>query len=131
VKEVSNAVAYSLVIPDLMKAGREVGYAIAIHGSLARDLDIVAIPWTADAVNAERLILHLMAAVDGRLRNGGRKKEDGEWERVKASEPAAMPHGRRAWTIHIGHDGMYLDVSVMPLVSSTVPSGASQEASDG
>ena len=116
VKDVSNATAYALLIPDLMKAGREVGYAIAVHGSMARDLDLVAIPWTEEAVNAERLILHLMAAVDGRLRNASRKRPDSEeWERVHASEPTAKPHGRLAWTIHVGNDGLYLDVSVMPL----------------
>ena len=119
-KDVSNAVAYALLIPQLMKAGREVGYSIAVHGSMVRDLDLVAIPWTEEAVSAERLILHLMTAVDGRLRNGGRKKEGtDEWERVHGSEPAAKPHGRLAWSIHIGHEGLYLDVSVMPLLVST------------
>lgn len=117
-KDVSNAVAYALLIPDLMKAGREVGYAVAVHGSMARDLDLIAVPWTNEAVNAERLVMHLMAAVDGRLRNGANKPEGSEeWVRVPGSEPAPLPHGRLAWTIHIGHDGMYLDVSVMPLAA--------------
>lgn len=114
-KDVSNATAYALLIPDLMKAGREVGYAIAIHGSWARDLDVIAVPWTAEAVSDERLIMHLMTAVDGKLRNGGRKKEGSdEWERTHGSEPAIKPHGRRAWSIHIGLSGLYIDVSVMP-----------------
>ncbi len=120
-KDVSNATAYALLIPTLMKAGREVGYAIAVHGSLARDLDIVAIPWTDEAVNAERLVLHLMAAVDGRIRNGSKPKEgvENEWIRVLGSEPTQKPHGRLAWSIHVGHDGLYLDISVMPRVTST------------
>lgn len=113
-KDVSNAVAYATLIPQLMKAGREVGYAIAVHGSLARDLDVIAVPWTEEAVSAERLVMHLMAAIDGRLRNGATCKADGEWEPAPASVPTAKPHGRLAWSIHFGHDGMYLDVSVMP-----------------
>lgn len=117
-KEVSNAVAYALLIPSLMEAAREVGYAIAVHGSMARDLDLVAIPWTENAVSAERLMLHLIAASDGRLRNGGRKLPDGTWETVHASEPTKKPHGRLAWSIHIGHAGMYIDISVMPLAPS-------------
>ena len=40
-KDVSNATAYALLVPALMKAGREVGYALAVHGSMARDLDLV------------------------------------------------------------------------------------------
>jgi hypothetical protein len=119
VKDVSNATAYALLIPILMKAGREVGYAIAIHGSWARDLDVVAVPWTENAVNAERLILHLMTAVDGRLRNGASKPEGSEeWIRKHGSEPAVMPHGRRAWSIHVGNEGLYVDVSVMPLLGT-------------
>lgn len=120
-KDVTNAVAFSLLIPSLMKAGREVGYAIAVHGSMSRDLDLVAIPWTEGAVSAERLILHLVAAVDGHIRNGSRKvqkegSDEATWETVSGSEPAVKPHGRLAWTIHLGHNGMYLDVSVMPRV---------------
>lgn len=114
-KDVSNATAYALLIPSLMKAGREMGYAIAVHGSMARDLDLVAIPWTEEAANAERLILHLMTAVDGRLRNGARNAA-GDWVNAHGSEPKPLPHGRLAWSIHVGHEGMYLDVSVMPLV---------------
>ncbi len=116
-KDVSNAVAFALLLPDLMKAGREVGYAVAVHGSMARDLDLIAVPWTEEAVSAERLIMHLLAAVDGKLRNGARKKGD-EWERVPASEPALKPHGRQTWVVHVGSDGMYLDVSIMPLAAS-------------
>lgn len=119
-KPISRAVAYALLIPELMEAGREVGYAIAIHGSMARDLDIVAVPWTEEAVSAERLVMHLMAAVDGHLVNGSRKKAidgkpEGEWERVPAAEPIAKPHGRLGWSFHLGHQGMYVDISVMPL----------------
>jgi hypothetical protein len=32
----------------LQAAAREVGYALLLHGSLLRDVDIVAIPWTED-----------------------------------------------------------------------------------
>ena len=119
-KDVSNATAYALLVPALMKAGREVGYALAVHGSMARDLDLVAVPWTAEAVSAERLVMHLLAAIDGRLRNGARN-EAGEWVRTAGSEPSLMPHGRQAWSIHVGHDGMYIDVSVMP--RATPPGG--------
>lgn len=118
-KDVSNATAYALLIPSLMSAGREVGYAIAVHGSMDRDLDLVAVPWIDGAVSAERLIMHLMAKVDGRLRNGARKKEDSDdWETAHASVPAEKPHGRRAWSIFVGRDGLYLDISVMPLIGS-------------
>jgi hypothetical protein len=120
VKPVSNAVACAFLLPKLMEAGRDLGYAICAHGSLARDLDVVAVPWTETAESAERLIIHLAAAVGGVFRNAGRRvtKEDGteEWETVHASTPTVKPHGRLAWTIHVGDHGLYIDVSVMPRV---------------
>ena len=118
-KDISNAVAYTLLLPQLMEAGREVGYAVAVHGSMARDLDLIAVPWTEEAVSAERLVMHLMAAVDGKLRNGSRQSE-GNWVRVPGSEPAIKAHGRQAWTIHLGNEGLHLDVSVMPLCAGGV-----------
>jgi hypothetical protein len=124
VKDVSPAVAFALLLPQLMEAGREVGYAIAPHGSMARDLDLIAVPWTDEAVSAERLVLHLMAAVDGRLINGG-SNVDGKWIEKRASEPATKAHGRIAWSIHVG--SLYLDVSVMPRVQNTTRPGGMEE----
>lgn len=128
-KETSPALAYALLLPEIQKAGREVGYAIAVHGSLARDLDVVAIPWTEEAVSAERLIMHLLAALDGRLRNGATPNGDGTWTPAPASVPATKPHGRLAWSLHVGPhaSGLYVDVSVMPRdadrVRSALPNG--------
>lgn len=75
------------------------GYALALHGSMARDLDLVAIPWTVDAVDAETLALTLCAAVDGLI--------------VEGDNPTAKPHGRLAWAI-ILDAGAYVDLSIMP-----------------
>ncbi len=33
------------VYPDLAEITRKHGYALAVHGSLARDFDLIAIPW--------------------------------------------------------------------------------------
>lgn len=42
--------------PELAELCREKGYALAIHGSLARDFDLVAIPWR-DEVSSEAELL--------------------------------------------------------------------------
>ena len=117
-KPVSNAVAFSLLIPELMKAGREVGYALCVHGSMARDLDVVAVPWTEDAQSAERLVIHIAAALGGHFRNSSRKIEGtDEWEQVPAAEPTVKPHGRLSWVIWVA-DRLYIDLSVMPRQSA-------------
>ena len=46
-------------VERLSELGREVGYVMAIHGSLQRDLDVVAVPWTEDAVSVDVLLKHL------------------------------------------------------------------------
>lgn len=119
-KTVSPAAAYVSMIPALTEAAREVGYALAVHGSIGRDLDLVAIPWTEGAESAEQLILRLIAKTAGHLCDGGRKNEAGELETVRGDVGEPKPHGRRAWTIFVGN-GLYLDVSVMPRQEAKAP----------
>lgn len=114
-KPVSPAATYAALLPDLVRAAREVGYALAPHGSFARDLDLIAVPWTEDAGSAEQLVMRLMSVSGATLREGGRKSEDGtEWVTVPGDAPKAKPHGRLAWSLHLGLSNFYLDVSVMP-----------------
>lgn len=81
------------------------GYALTLHGSMARDLDIVAIPWTKDAADPQKLLLAIRAfIIDGA-------------KDVKISKnfhAHKKPHGRLAYNFPIGHDGHYLDISIMP-----------------
>lgn len=113
-KNVSPAATYAALLPDLVQAGRDCGYVVAPHGSLARDFDLVAVPWTEEATSAEALIMRLLSVSGGYLQDGGRKV-DGEWEKVRGDAPAKKPHGRLAWSIHLGVvGGLFLDVSVMP-----------------
>lgn len=42
--------------PDLAEIARGCGYALAVHGSLARDFDLIAIPW-ADVVESHDALL--------------------------------------------------------------------------
>lgn len=86
---------------------RELGYALAVHGSLARDIDIIAIPWTLEAVSADELAMAMYAVIKS------------EHERIDArpgcigwKEPAQKPHGRLVWEIHVW--GSYFDFGVMP-----------------
>lgn len=118
-KPVSPAATYAALLPELVQAAREVGYALAPHGSLARDLDLVAVPWTEEAGSAEQLVMRLLSVSGGHLVDGSRRTgQDAEgkdvWETDHGDVGEPKPHGRRAWTIHLGHRGLYLDVSVMP-----------------
>src|SRR4030042_126474 len=96
-REKMRPLAFAVMLPELTEAAWACGYAIAVHGSLTRDFDLLAAPWTDEAVPAEDLILALCAAVDA----------------LGRTSPERKPHGRIAWSIHVGY-GMYFDVSVMP-----------------
>lgn len=113
------ASTYAWMIPYLTEVARSCGYALGIHGSLHRDLDLLAVPWIEEAKSAEELIEAMRAALDGQVLKHGALC--GRWDSDKKcfveaaiENPAHKPHGRLAWNIHLA-GGLYLDVSVMPL----------------
>jgi hypothetical protein len=105
----ARAMVYTAVVPALREVARQHGYALAVHGSMATDLDLLACPWIDEAAPAEALIEGLREAVGGYIRPA--------WE--GDHNPTDKPHGRRAWSIYTDPEGFgpYLDVSVMPRLS--------------
>lgn len=97
------APAYAMLIPLAQRIARPFGYAIAVHGSMNRDLDLVAIPWVDDAVEAEVLVEEMVKKFSPFL----------DYEGFKMPTPTVKPHGRRSWSI-VMHAGCYIDISVMP-----------------
>ncbi|RPF70436.1 hypothetical protein [Aurantiacibacter spongiae] len=94
------------VLDDLRLAARGCGYALAVHGSRARDIDMIAIPWTEQAEDAKLLVQRLCGVLAGHL---GRALPEAE------AEWAEKPHGRRAVTIIMaGAMSPEIDLSIMP-----------------
>lgn len=101
----SLAPCYLYVVPLLAEVAREHGYALAVHGSMQRDLDLVAIPW----IDGPSGPVELVGALFDRLRFASAiDKPDG---------PTARPHGRLGWIIRLD-GGAYIDLSVMPIARS-------------
>ena len=96
------------VVPRLLPVAKRLGYAIALHGSFQRDLDVVAVPWTDEAVSAEELAEALRVEVHGWLCND------------KDQNPRAKPHGRLCWSIHTEDGVGYIDLSVVPRASMQI-----------
>ena len=99
---------YAQLLPRIRTAGKALGYALAVHGSMARDLDLVAIPWVADALSAEKLVEMIADAVHGFVIGDVQNRGS-----VTLS-PSIRPHGRKSWNICWGGVVM-IDLSVMPL----------------
>lgn len=109
---------YAQMLPKIREAAKGLGYAIAIHGSMNRDLDILAAPWVEDAAAPEDLVLAIAQEVDGFVVGA----KDGQYERGKLDRaPHIMPHGRMTWNICWG-GRPFIDLSIMPRrVKSHVP----------
>ena len=102
----------ALLIPVLRYRAESCGYAIGTHGSMRRDVDLIAVPWRESAINPEALVQHLAEVVEAVCGNFGLDAEH------FIQGPTEKPCGRQAWAIHLSPDmgaGPYLDVSVMPV----------------
>jgi hypothetical protein len=100
---------YDILIVALRYAAFRYGYALAVHGSLKRDIDLIACPWRDSAPGAHSLaaeIKKVTAAIIGTAR-----------EREVDPNPSKMPCGRLAWSFYLTHEdaGPYIDLSVMPM----------------
>jgi hypothetical protein len=62
IKPMLQAARQDVTIERIRKIGRECGYAVAVHGSRVRDLDLVAIPWVHDSTSVGHLLDKLLDA---------------------------------------------------------------------
>src|SRR5689334_1084371 len=110
----ARAAAYVALYPMLLQIAKDHGYALAVHGSLHRDFDLIAVPWIESASDARTLI----RAIRQKTRTVTQHENtDRKWH--KDCNPNQKPHGRVAYSLHVTNSGMYggcLDISVMPRI---------------
>lgn len=100
------APVHAYLYPMLAELARERGYALALHGTMAGDLDLLAAPWVEDASCASVLARDIF----DRMKLCGLTFEG---EPNPLPEPEPKPHGRLAWNLPL-RNGAYVDLSVMP-----------------
>lgn len=94
------------IIRPMRERAKILGYAIGAHGSLARDIDLIAVPWTDKAAPPEGLANSLRQVV-GRM-------YPIELEHPPDDDPVRRkPHGRLCWSWWI-RPWTYIDLSVFP-----------------
>ena len=96
----SFAPIYCGLYPGLAEIAKSHGYALAVHGSLARDFDLICVPWTESPSEPEKVVRSITTTFA--LRTVG--------------EPEIKAHGREAWTISISFGECFIDLSFMPKV---------------
>lgn len=98
--------AYVVFYPMLVEIAREHGYALAVHGSVVADFDLVAIPWTDEATTMAELVASLSSYAS-------RVFLDMFPNATTIHGPEKKPHGRMAWKIALGN-GAAIDISIIP-----------------
>lgn len=105
---------YELLIGPLRARAQELGYALGVHGTLKRDIDLIACPWTEKAVPAAELAEALRVVAE-KVNGYAAPNELEIDEYFMDGCPGAKAHGRLSWTFHLG-GGPYIDLSVMPRI---------------
>lgn len=99
--------AFAYLYDKLVATAQDNGYALALHGSMNRDLDLVAIPWTENASTKEVLLAELDEAMSRYQLEPFRKKK------TNIKSGTKKPHGRVAYSLHLGGEP-YVDISILP-----------------
>lgn len=84
--------------PGLAAIFHRHGFALAVHGSLARDFDLIAIPWAETISDAETVLKEVMKEYAVRL----------------IGDPTYKNHGRVAYTLSVGFGDCAIDLSFIP-----------------
>lgn len=98
---------YKRQLPAIREAARKVGYAIGVHGSLARDFDLIAVPWTHTPVDHEELVRVIHRAVCGIESQSYTWETKSPW-RVATCFPVCWPEWQST-ELSLGH----IDLSVI------------------
>lgn len=96
-RESNFAPAYCSPYPALAQICRNHGYALAVHGSVARDFDVIAIPRTADARDPEDVVAEITATFGV----------------TRAGPYEVREHGRILYGLCLAGEG-FVDLSFVP-----------------
>jgi uncharacterized linocin/CFP29 family protein len=84
--------------PELASICHNHGYALAVHGSLARDFDLIAVPWIEEISSHEAVLQEIQSTF------AIKEVDDAE----------TRAHGRKVHTLSIGFGECFVDFSFMP-----------------
>lgn len=102
-KPANYAPVYACIYPQLAELARRHGYALAIHGSLGRDFDLIAIPWTENPSPKEDVIADIF----------------NNFAIAQVGAPELKQHGRWAYSMTLSFGDCSLDLSFMQTLAPT------------
>lgn len=103
-KPATFAPAYCALYPELAELARSHGYALAVHGSLSRDFDLIAVPWGEKPSDPYFLVKAIEERFTIRMIGG----------------PEVKAHGRIAYSLSIGFGHCAVDLSFTPIAETAI-----------
>jgi hypothetical protein len=97
----SKAPYYCALYPELKRIAQEHGFALAVHGSMIHDFDLVAIPWVDKPSEPQTV-------VDAFLQRYAIQ--------VIGDKPVRKQHNRLVYTLSLSWGDTYIDLSFMPVI---------------
>lgn len=92
---------YCALYPQLAEISRKHGYAMAVHGSIGRDFDLICIPWVEKPSAPETVVAEITKTFAIR----------------QVGEPDTTFHGRRRFTLSIAFGECAIDLQFMPCMN--------------
>lgn len=99
-KPANYAPVYAGLYPELAEIARSHGYAMAVHGSFAKDADLICVPWVDDAAEPQTVVDAITAEF--------------AIQRIPG-DPKIREHGRIVYSLTIAAPGCFIDLSFTPL----------------
>lgn len=118
---------YSFCFQPLKEIALKYGYNLVLHGSLNRDMDLIACPWTEDLKQSDNMIIEFAEYLGGKIQLNNRKRDENG--QIIGDLSSIKPHGRIVYIIDLNRESYtdndnnwidpqyYLDISVMPAVN--------------
>lgn len=121
---------YAFYFEIIKEIGLKYGYNIVLHGSMNRDLDLIAIPWEENVGDKDLMIDEISNVIGGSILMSNKCIDNVDGDRF-----SKMPHGRINYIININRDfemkfdgltskikdysdpQFYIDISILPTTS--------------
>lgn len=89
------------IYPKIAEVFRSHGYALAVHGSVANDFDLIAVPWVDEAGAPEDVVKEVLSKF--------------AFEKIPDQiKPSSKPHGRIAYKLFFSFGDCAMDISFTP-----------------
>ena len=107
-RDANYAPIYCALYPKLAALARERGYALAVHGTLGRDMDLICVPWVESPAEPRAVVDAFIGRFALTLIGDG---------------PKIKVHGREVWTISVAFGECAIDLSFMPRQAALAAKG--------